>query len=80
MARDYTKYKKLMRLGDDRMTEVDFMFYNNVKATKIAARIQDEWGMLTDIKRDTLQRLLGKYKREVVDKRLVGDQSKPKVQ
>jgi hypothetical protein len=65
------KYQRIFGLGLERKKAVDNMFLDKTAISQITKVIQDSWGECMDIKPHTLELLLGRYKRDIIDKNII---------
>lgn len=65
------KYHRIFGLGLERKQAVDDMFLDRTAISQITKVIQDSWGDCMDIKPHTLELLLGRYKRDIIDKNII---------
>ncbi len=64
-------FKSLKELGPDKMAAIDEMLTRGVVAAQVASIIQDEWGMLGGIKRDSVKKTLERYRKSELRDRIV---------
>lgn len=64
------KFKRLLDMPPEKKAALDAMLYEGVPVNTISATVQDGWGMFKDIKTDSLNKLLFRYKWDVIDKNI----------
>lgn len=62
----------ILSLPPDKRDAVDAMLFKGHSAPKVASHIHEEWGLLTNVKHDTLKKALNRYKKQVLEGQLVG--------
>lgn len=63
-------FKRIADLGEEKVAMLNSLFEKGVSVSKIIQTIQEGWGSMVDVKKDTLSKYLYRYKWEVVDKNL----------
>ncbi len=64
------KYKRLYDLGSDRLNIIESMLTNGDSPMQIARHIQTDWGECTDVKTNTLEKQLQRYRNDVLDPKI----------
>ena len=65
------KYKRIYELGTDRLGIVDSMLTKGDSTMKVAEHIQFEWNACTEVKITTLEKQLQRYRKDVLEPRIV---------
>ena len=65
------KYNRIFGLGLERKEAVDNMFLDRTAIIRITRVIQESWGECMDIKPHTLELLLCRYKRDIIDRNII---------
>lgn len=65
------KYKRLYDLGSDRLGIVDSLLTKGDSTMSVAEHIQFEWNACTSVKIGTLDKQLSRYRKDVLEPRLV---------
>jgi hypothetical protein len=65
------KFKRLMELGEDRVTEIHERLTTGTLPMQLATEMQQEWGVLTDIKIGSVKKMLERFRDSVVTKSIV---------
>lgn len=70
------KYKRLYDLGTDRMGILDSMLTKGDSTMSVAEHIQFEWNQCTSVKIGTLDKQIGRYRKDILEPRLVAAANK----
>lgn len=65
------KYKRLYDLGSDRLGIIESMLTNGDSPATCAEHIQTDWGECTDVKVQTLEKQIQRYRTDVLEPKLV---------
>ena len=65
------RYKRLLALGEEKIAVINNFFLQGKSADYVANFIQQDLAEFTDIKTDTLRQQLNRYRKEMVDAKLV---------
>lgn len=65
------KYKRLYDLGSDRLGIIESMLTNGDSPATCAEHIQVDWGECTDVKVQTLEKQIQRYRTDVLEPKLV---------
>lgn len=66
-------FKKLQELGPDIVSQVDDMLLGGETATKVAKWLQDELGLLTELKLSSLKKNLERYRSKDLRERVIDE-------
>jgi len=64
------KYKRLYDLGSDRMGIIDSMLTAGDSSMSIAEKVQDEWNQCPQVKINTLEKQIRRYRNEILEPKL----------
>jgi hypothetical protein len=70
------KYKRLYDLGSDRMGIIDAKLTQGDSTMSVAEHIQFEWNQCTSVKIGTLDKQIGRYRKDILEPRLVAAANK----
>jgi hypothetical protein len=65
------RFKDIVALGEDRVSLIKTMMLDGKSAAHIARVMQQEWGVLTKRKEESLSRLLTRYRKHEVDPKIL---------
>lgn len=66
-----TKHRLIYDLGTDYVERIDAMLVKGTSGDRLAAKMQQEWGVHQDVKAATLSKALIRYKKDVLAGRMV---------
>lgn len=65
------KFRKLHEIGDERIAELDALLGKGVLPSELATKIQNDWGFLTDLKHDSVKKMLERYRKSELREKVV---------